>query len=67
MRIGMIIVYIGSSIILAMGLFRWQYNTSNRVIFIGILARILVFIYRCIGMAVISFIGYRHLGTHITI
>ena len=42
MYISIIIVCVGSSTVLAMGLFRWQYNASNGVIFVGILARILV-------------------------
>ena len=33
MHISMIIVYIGSNTVPVMGLFRWQYNISNGVIF----------------------------------
>ena len=35
--ISTIIIYVGSSTVPAMGLFGWQYNASNGVIFIGIL------------------------------
>ena len=38
MYISTIIVCVGSSTVLVMGLFGWQYNASNRVIFIGVLA-----------------------------
>ena len=41
-HIGTIIVYIGSSTVLATGLFGWQCNASNGVIFIGKSARNLV-------------------------
>ena len=37
-HISTIIVCIGSSTVPAIGLFGWQYNASNRVVFIGILA-----------------------------
>ena len=42
MHISTIIVCVGSSTVLATGSFGWQYNTSNGVIFVGVLARILV-------------------------
>ena len=48
---------VGSSMVPATVSFRWQYNASNGVVFIGILAQILIFIHRCIGTAVVSFIG----------
>ena len=67
MHIGTIIVCVGSSTVPAIGLFGWQGNASNGVIFIGILVRILVFIRRRIGTAVVLFIGYGRLGTHMTI
>ena len=38
MHIGTIIVCVGSSTVPAMGSFGWQYNASNRVVFIGVLA-----------------------------
>jgi hypothetical protein len=37
MHIGTIIVCIGSSMVPAAGLFGWQYNASNGVVFIGVL------------------------------
>ena len=37
-----VIVWLGSSTVPAMGLFGWQCNASNGVVFIGVLARILV-------------------------
>ena len=36
---------LGSSTVPVTGLFRWQYNASNRAVFIGISAQILIFIY----------------------
>ena len=67
MHISTIIVCVGSSTVLATGSFRWQYNASNGVVFVGILARILVFVYRRIGMAVVLFVGHGRLGIHMTI
>ena len=32
-----VVVWLGSSTVPAMGLFRWQYNASNRVVFVGVL------------------------------
>ena len=71
--VGQYIVYIlarllsvSSSTVLATGLFRWQYNASNGVVFVGVLARILIFIRRRISTAVILFIGHGRLGTHVT-
>ena len=37
-----VIICSGSSTVPAIGSFRWQYNASNRVIFVGILVQILV-------------------------
>ena len=45
MHIGTIIVCVGSSTVPATGLFGWQYNASNGVIFVGVSAQILVFVY----------------------
>jgi len=45
MYIGTIIVCIGSSTVPAIGSFGWQYNASNGVVFVGVLARILVLVY----------------------
>ena len=42
MHISMIIVYIGSSTVPAIGSFGWQYDASDGVVFVGVLARILV-------------------------
>ena len=42
MRIGTIIVCVGSSTVPAMGSFGWQCNASNGVVFVGVLARILI-------------------------
>ena len=67
MRISTISCLVYSSIVPATKLFGWQYNASNGVIFIGVLVQILVFVRRRIGTVVVLFIGYRHLGTHITI
>ena len=66
-HIGTIIVCIGSSTVPATGSFRWQSNASNGVIFVGVLARILVFVCRRIGTAVVLFVGHGRLGTHVTI
>ena len=66
MHISTIIVCVGSSTVLVTGSFGWQYNVSNGVVFIGILVQILVFVYRRIGTAVILFVGYGCLGTHVT-
>jgi hypothetical protein len=60
--INTIIVYIGSSTVPATGSFGWQCNASNGVIFIGVLAQILVFVCRRIGIAVVSFVGHGRLG-----
>ena len=49
MHISTIIVCVGSSTVLATGSFGWQYNASNGVVFVGVLARILVFVCRRIG------------------
>ena len=43
MHISTIIVCVGSSTVPATGSFGWQCNASNGVIFVGILARILVY------------------------
>ena len=67
MHSGTIIVCVGSSTVPAMGLFGWQCNASNGVVFVGVLARILVFVHRRIGMAVVLFIDHGRLGTHVTI
>ena len=67
MHISTIIVCVGSSTVLATGSFGWQYSVSNGVVFVGISARILVFVRRRIGTAVVSFVGYGRLGTHMTI
>ena len=61
-HIGTIIICVGSSIVPATGSFGWQGNASNGVIFVGILARILVFVCRRIGMAVVLFISHGRLG-----
>ena len=37
-----VIVWLGSSTVLVMGLFGWQCNASNGVVFVGVLVRILV-------------------------
>ena len=42
MHISTIIVCVGSSTVPATGSFGWQYNASNGVVFVGILARIFV-------------------------
>ena len=42
MHISTIIVCVDSSTVPAIGLFRWQYNASNRVVFVGKSARNLV-------------------------
>ena len=55
-------VCLGGSTVLATGSFGWQYNASNGVVFVGVLARILVFVRRRIGTAVVSFVGHRRLG-----
>ena len=65
MYIGTIVVCVCSSTVLVTGLFGWQCNASNGVIFVGVLVRILVFVYRRIGTAVVSFVGYGRLGTHV--
>jgi hypothetical protein len=44
MHISTIIVCVGSSTVPVMGLFGWQCNASNGVIFIGVLARILIYL-----------------------
>ena len=62
MHIGTIIVCVGSSTVPATGSFGWQCNASNGVVFVGVLARILVFVRRRIGTAVISFVGHGRLG-----
>ena len=62
MHIGTIIICVGSSTVLATGSFGWQCNASNGVVFVGVLARILIFIRRRISTAVISFVGYGRLG-----
>ena len=67
MHISTIIVCVGSSTVLATGSFGWQSNAGNGVVFVGVLARILVFVRRRIGTAVVLFVGHGHLGTHITI
>ena len=46
MHISTIIVCVGSSMVLATGSFGWQGNASNRVVFIGVLAQILIFVRR---------------------
>ena len=66
MHISTIIVCVGSSTVLATGSFGWQYNASNGVVFVGVLARILVFVHRRIGTAVVLFVGHGRLGTHVT-
>ena len=66
MHIGTIIVCVGSSTVPATGLFGWQGNASNGVVFVGVLVRILVFVHRCIGTAVVLFVGHGRLGTHMT-
>ena len=65
-HISTIIVCIGSSTVPATGSFGWQGNINNRVIFIGVLAQILIFICRRISTAVVLFVSYGRLGTHIT-
>ena len=60
--IGTIIIYVGSSTVPVTGSFRWQYNASNRVVFVGVLARILVFVCRRISTAVVLFVGHGRLG-----
>ena len=62
MHINTIIIYVGNSMVPATGLFGWQYNISNGVIFVSVLVQILIFVCRRIGTAVILFIGHRHLG-----
>jgi hypothetical protein len=62
MHIGTIIVCVGSSTVPATGSFGWQCNASNGVVFVGVLARILVFVRRRIGTAVVSFVGHGRLG-----
>ena len=52
-----VIVWLGSSTVLATGLFGWQCNASNGVVFVGVLARILVFVCRRISTAVVLFVG----------
>ena len=66
MHISTIIVCVGSSTVPATGSFGWQYNASNGVVFVGVSARILVFVRRRIGTAVVSFVGHGRLGTHVT-
>ena len=46
-----VIVWLGSSTVPATGLFGWQCNASNGVVFVGVSARILVFVRRRIGTA----------------
>ena len=62
MHIGTIIVCVGSSTVPATGSFGWQCNASNGVVFIGVLARILVFVRRRIGTAVVSFVDCGYIG-----
>ena len=57
-----VVVWLGSSTVPATGSFGWQCNASNGVVFVGVLARILVFVRRRIGTAVVSFVGRRRLG-----
>ena len=66
MHISTIIVCVGSSTVLATGSFGWQCNASNGVIFVGVLVRILVFVHRRIGTAVVLFVGHGRLGMYVT-